>query len=575
MGLLQQSQTQVSGQMEIADVLAQWANTEKEPEEPTPAEEAEQPEENIIPDEIWKLLHKFESNEEAEAEDEPEATEEIPEEADAIKEAAEESVEEAIEEDTAEVSSEEVVEGSPEEAVEEEAPDVSRETFAFDDDVLAGIAAALEGKADTAAEMLSEDAADTSGTEADAEQQQTPEKPETEILTAEETDSTVAESLEKPEEPVREETQTAEPEDPKGTFTFDEDVLAGIAAALEGKADTAAEQATSEGIAPEEEEPAEESVVSEEKLMEKPAEEPAVPEEKTEEKPKDMPRGKPARPFSATQTLGGLSMEEKFDLDAQSRVGLKAGLTEEQKKAFSYFVPVRGMSEQIVAALAEAEKTPDDGLSDIGNILVAGPRGCGKTMLALNLIKQIRKLQNQSKGKAAIIHAESLNKKDVPTTIRKVHGGAIIIEDAGDLDRHTVHALDMAMSTDTNNMIVVLEDSKKKLSELLRRHEVFARKFNIRMQIPDFINDELVTFGQAYAQEHGYKIDDMGILALYSRIDVMQKEDHSVTVAEVKDIMDAAFVRSKKNSMRKTMTNFFKSKDENELTTLEEADFAR
>ena len=514
MGLLQQSQTQVPGQMEIADVLAQWANTEKEPEDSDPPEETKQTE----------------------------------------------------------------------------------ETLAFDDDVLAGIAAALEGKADTAAEMLSEDTADTSDTAEDAGE--TPAEPKAESLEEEESEKP------EPEDPAREEeAPTEEPEDPKGTFTFDEDVLAGIAAALEGKADTAAEQAASEGIAPEEEaaeapvtpeeeaaeapvipeeEPSEEQTISEEEPEEKPAnseEEPVISEEKTEEKPeekpKDIPHGKPARPFSATQTLGGLSMEEKFDLEAQGRVGLKAGLTEEQKKAFSYFVPVRGMSEQIVAALSEAEKTPDDGLSEIGNILVAGPKGCGKTMLALNLIKQIRKLQNESKGKAAIIHAESLNKKDVPTTIRKVHGGAIIIEDAGDLERHTVHALDMAMSTDTNNMIVVLEDSKKKLAELLRRHDVFARKFNIRMQIPDFINDELVTFGQAYAKEHGYKIDDMGILALYSRIDVMQKEDHSVTVAEVKDIMDAAFVRSKKNSMRKTMTNFFKSKDENELTTLEEADFAR
>ena len=286
----------------------------------------------------------------------------------------------------------------------------------------------------------------------------------------------------------------------------------------------------------------------------------------------DIPTPRGYRPGDVTGTL---SMDEKFDLDAQGRVGLEAGLTEEQKKIFSYFVPVRGMSEQLVNVLrrARASQKHKQGTSKVGNLIVMGPKGSGKTILALDVIKAIRKEQDKKNGKAAILPAESLNTRDIPDTIRKVHGGALVIEQAGKLSQRTINALDMAMATETDGLMIVLEDDVYAISRMLSGNDNFAKKFNLRLQIPEFINDELVTFGQTYAKEHGYKIDEMGILALYSRIDAMQKDNHAVSVAEVKDIMDAAIARSRKNSMKKTMTNFFKSKDKTELITLEENDF--
>ena len=275
------------------------------------------------------------------------------------------------------------------------------------------------------------------------------------------------------------------------------------------------------------------------------------------------------------ETQGGLTLEEKFDLEAQSRVGTEAGLTEDEKRLFSYFVPVRGMSEQLVEVLKNDRSFEHDGTSSTGNLIVIGRKGSGKTVLAVDVVKAIQKSRKMPSGKVAIISAEALNNKDVPATVRKVHGGSLIIENAGVMTPKTVEALNMAMTTQTENLLIVLEDQRHPLSELLAKNSNFAQKFTSHLEVPIFINDELVTFGQAYAKEHGYRIDEMGILALYSRIDAMQREDHAVTVAEVKDIMDEAFVKSKRNSMKRTMTNLFKNHDKSERILLMEEDFTR
>jgi len=275
------------------------------------------------------------------------------------------------------------------------------------------------------------------------------------------------------------------------------------------------------------------------------------------------------------ETAGGLSIEEKFDLEAQSRVGTEAGLTEEEKRLFSYFVPVRGMSEQLVEVLRNDREIKRDGTSQVGNLIVIGRKGSGKTVLAVDVVKAIQKSRKLKSGKVAIISAESLNKKDIPETVRKIHGGSLIIENAGKLSQPTIDALNMAMTTQTGNLLIVLEDQRQLLSGVIKKNPNFAKKFTSRLEVPIFINDELVTFGQAYAKEHGYKIEEMAILALYSRIDAMQREDHAVTVAEVKDIMDTAFVKSKKNSMKRTMTNLFKSRDKSDRILLMEEDFAK
>ena len=234
----------------------------------------------------------------------------------------------------------------------------------------------------------------------------------------------------------------------------------------------------------------------------------------------------------------GFVVTGRYDLSATSEIGLKAGLTEEQKKLFSYFVPVRGMSEQIVEVLDNDRRAQREGTSKTGNLLVIGRKGSGKTVLAVDIVKAIQKQRNLKQGKVAIVTGESLNKKELTNIIQKLRGGAIIIEHAGKLNSRTVKELNYLMEKKTGELLFVLEDQRKPLERLMTANPEFKKKFSSKLELPVFINDELVTFGQTYAKENGYKLDEMGILALYSRIDVMQREDHAVSVAEVKEIMD-------------------------------------
>lgn len=265
----------------------------------------------------------------------------------------------------------------------------------------------------------------------------------------------------------------------------------------------------------------------------------------------------------------------RYDLEAQSAIGLKAGLTEEQKKLFSYFVPVHGMSEQIVQVLQNDKKCKSRyGTSRIGNLLIIGRKGSGKTVLAVDIVKAIQKARKMKQGKVAIVTSEALNKKDVTQILEKLHGGAVIIEKASRLNRRTVEQLCDVMEGQTGEMLVVLEDERKPLERLLSNHPNFAKKFTSKIELPVFINDELVTFGQTYAKENGYKIDEMGILALYSRIDMMQREEQVVTVANVKDILDEAIENANRVSVKKFMKKILgKNTDELDRVILREEDF--
>ena len=270
----------------------------------------------------------------------------------------------------------------------------------------------------------------------------------------------------------------------------------------------------------------------------------------------------------------GFVVTGRYDLSATSEIGLKAGLTEEQKKLFSYFVPVRGMSEQIVEVLDNDRRAQREGTSKTGNLLVIGRKGSGKTVLAVDIVKAIQKQRNLKQGKVAIVTGESLNKKELSNIIQKLRGGAIIIEKAGKLNARTVKVLSYLMEKKTGEMLFVLEDQRKPLERILTANPDFKRKFTSKLELPVFINDELVTFGQTYAKENGYKLDEMGILALYSRIDVMQREDHAVTVAEVKEIMDEAIAHSQKANVKHLARRVFgKSTDDSDRVILKEEDF--
>ena len=271
----------------------------------------------------------------------------------------------------------------------------------------------------------------------------------------------------------------------------------------------------------------------------------------------------------------GFVVHGRYDLKAQSGIGTRAGLTDEQKKLFSYFVPVRGMSEQLVDVLEQDKNcTNRKGSSCTGNLLIIGNKGNGKTVLAVDVVKAIQKQRKIRQGKVAIVTGDSLNKKKISDIFEKLYGGALIIEKAGKMNEKTVARLNKAMESDTGELLIVLEDQRKPLDRLLSSNREFRRKFTSRLEVPVFINDELVTFGQTYAQENGYKIDEMSILALYSRIDSLQREDHAVTVAEVKEIMDEAMAHSQKVSAKKLVKRVFgKNTDDSDRIILTEKDF--
>lgn len=293
-------------------------------------------------------------------------------------------------------------------------------------------------------------------------------------------------------------------------------------------------------------------------------------EEIEEEEPEEEAMEEERTPYDT-----GFIVKGRYDLEAQSAIGLKAGLTEEQKKLFSYFVPVHGMSEQIVEVLQNDKKCKSRyGTSRIGNLLIIGRKGSGKTVLAVDVVKAIQKARKLKQGKVGIVAAESLNKKDVESILSKLHSGAIIIEKASRLNRRTVEKMCEVMEGQTGELLVVLEDERKPLEKMLEAYPQFSKKFTSRLELPVFINDELVTFGQTYAKENGYKIDEMGILALYSRIDMLQRNERVVTVADVKDILDDAI----ENAQRASVKKFFKkltgkNTDDSDRIILSEEDF--
>lgn len=294
-----------------------------------------------------------------------------------------------------------------------------------------------------------------------------------------------------------------------------------------------------------------------------------IEEPSEEEIQRRIKKGRGGVPFDT-----GFVVTGRYDLSATSEIGLRAGLTEEQKQLFSYFVPVRGMSEQIVEVLDNDRRERREGTSRTGNIVVIGHKGSGKTVLAVDIVKAIQKQRNLKQGKVAIVTGESLNKKELGGIVQKLRGGAIIIEKAGQLNTRTVRDLNRLMEKRTGELLVVLEDQRKPLEKLFTANPSFKKKFTSKLELPVFINDELVTFGQTYAKENGYKLDEMGILALYSRIDVMQREDHAVTVAEVKEIMDDAIDHSQKANVKHFARRVFgKGTDERDRIILKEDDF--
>lgn len=250
-------------------------------------------------------------------------------------------------------------------------------------------------------------------------------------------------------------------------------------------------------------------------------------------------------------------------------------LTKAQKEIFSYFVPIQGMEQQLCQVLTGVKRRLGRSTNSTeGNIIIQGGPGSGKTVLATDLIKVIQEETGLIGGKIGKIEAASLNQKDIPELMKKVRGGCLIIEKAGEITRETAVKMSLQMSQDTAGMLVILEDTKEGIRKALGRDEEFARKFTEKVNIPIFSIDELVEFAKSYAQELEYEIDEMGVLALYNRISSIEKLDEATTLFEVKDIVDEAVAKSEKGGFKKAFSVFAsKRHGQGDRKVLQEKDF--
>ena len=263
--------------------------------------------------------------------------------------------------------------------------------------------------------------------------------------------------------------------------------------------------------------------------------------------------------------------------DPEDETGFEAvtSLGEELRGIFTYFVSIKGMEEQICQALTGAARHLITGKdASTGNMVIQGGSGSGKTVLATAMVKALQKETGKPKGKVGKIEASALNKKDVASLLKKISGGCLIIEKAGDISKETAVRLALLLKSDTSGLFVIMEDTHRGIEKALGRDEGFASRFSEKINIPIFTSDELVSFAKAYANELGYTIDEMGILALYNSISNIQKYDKATTLTEVKEIVDDAIHKSEKGGLRKAFSIITSRRyDDEDYVILREKDF--
>lgn len=250
-------------------------------------------------------------------------------------------------------------------------------------------------------------------------------------------------------------------------------------------------------------------------------------------------------------------------------------LSKELREIFTYFVPITGMEEQLCQALTGASQHLTKGTTaGTGNMIIQGGSGSGKTVLATSMIKALQKETGKPNGKIGKIEASVLNQKDVAALLKKVAGGCLIIEKAGDLSRETALKLSLLLEQDTSGVLVIIEDTKHGIQKALSRDDGFAAKFSEKINIPIFTSDELVSFARSYANELGYTIDEMGVLALYNSISNIEHADRETTLTEVKEIVDKAVAHSEKGGLKKAFSIITSRRyDEDDYIILREKDF--
>ena len=285
------------------------------------------------------------------------------------------------------------------------------------------------------------------------------------------------------------------------------------------------------------------------------------------ELPGDLDLGKEE---TAEEILPAIAEPEAFEVpDTISK------LSKELREIFTYFVPITGMEEQLCQALTGASQHLTKGASaGTGNMIIQGGSGSGKTVLATSMIKALQKETGKPNGKIGKIEASVLNQKDVAALLKKVAGGCLIIEKAGDLSRETALKLSLLLEQDTSGVLVIIEDTKHGIQKALSRDDGFAAKFSEKINIPIFTSDELVSFAKSYANELGYTIDEMGVLALYNSISNIEHADRETTLTEVKEIVDKAVAHSEKGGLKKAFSIITSRRyDEDDYIILREKDF--
>lgn len=273
---------------------------------------------------------------------------------------------------------------------------------------------------------------------------------------------------------------------------------------------------------------------------------------------------------TAEEILPAIAEPEAFEVpDTISK------LSKELREIFTYFVPITGMEEQLCQALTGASQHLTKGTTaGTGNMIIQGGSGSGKTVLATSMIKALQKETGKPNGKIGKIEASVLNQKDVAALLKKVAGGCLIIEKAGDLSRETALKLSLLLEQDTSGVLVIIEDTKHGIQKALSRDDGFAAKFSEKINIPIFTSDELVSFAKSYANELGYTIDEMGVLALYNSISNIEHADRETTLTEVKEIVDKAVAHSEKGGLKKAFSIITSRRyDEDDYIILREKDF--